>query len=132
MIGFGTLSDRIGRRHGLALVFAVQSAAYLLAGLKVGSAGLALSLVLYGSAVFAIPAIMAAAVGEYLGLSRASTSFATVTIFFGVGQVIGPAGAGLIAKSTGSFTTPYLVAGVLTALATVGALLLPKAPGTRA
>ena len=127
-IGFGTLSDRIGRRHGLALVFAVQSAAYLLAGLEVGSAGLTLSLVLYGSAVFAIPAIMAAAVGEYLGLSRASSSFATVTIFFGIGQVIGPAGAGLIAKATGAFTLPYLICGILTALAAAGALLLPKSP----
>ena len=131
-IGFGTLSDRIGRRHGLALVFALQSAAYLLAGLKVGSAGLLLSLVLYGSAVFAIPAIMAAAVGEYLGLSRASSSFATVTIFFGVGQVLGPAGAGMIAKATGAFTTPYLISGVLTLLAAVGALLLPKPPEARA
>ena len=84
-----------------------------------------LSLVLYGSAVFAIPAIMAAAVGEYLGLNRASSAFATVTIFFGVGQVIGPAGAGIIAKAAGAFTTPYLIAGMLTAFASAFALLLP-------
>lgn len=125
-IGFGTLSDRIGRKRGLALVFAVQTAAYFLAGSKAGSAGLVLSLILYGSAVFAIPAIMAAAVGEYLGLNRASSAFATVTIFFGIGQVIGPAGAGVIAKTTGSFTTPYLIASLLTAVAAVFALLLPK------
>ncbi|HBA89034.1 MAG TPA: MFS transporter, partial [Geobacter sp.] len=130
-IGFGTLSDRIGRRHGLALVFAVQTAAYLLAGLKAGTVGLVLSLVLYGCAVFAIPAIMAAAVGEYLGLSRASTSFATVTIFFGIGQVIGPAGAGLIARSTGAFTTPYLICGLLTAVAALLALLLPDSRDRR-
>ena len=125
-IGFGTLSDRIGRKRGLALVFAVQTAAYLLAGIKAGTAGLVLSLILYGSAVFAIPAIMAAAVGEYLGLHRASSAFATVTIFFGLGQVIGPAGAGIIAKAAGAFTTPYLISGVLTAFATVFALLLPR------
>ena len=124
-IGFGALSDRIGRKRGLALVFAVQSAAYLLAGVKAGTAALLLSLVLYGSAVFAIPAIMAAAVGEYLGLNRASSAFATVTIFFGVGQVIGPAGAGIIAKAAGAFTTPYLIAGMLTAFASAFALLLP-------
>lgn len=124
-IGFGTLSDRVGRRGGLALVFAVQTAAYLLAGLKVGTGGLVLSLFLYGSAVFAIPAIMAAAVGEYLGLSRAASSFATVTIFFGVGQVIGPGGAGVIAKATGGFAASYLISGGLTAVAVVLALLLP-------
>ena len=124
-VGFGALSDRIGRKYGLMLVFAVQTVAYLLAGLKLGSAGLVVSIVLYGSAVFAIPAIMAAAIGDYLGLSRAATAFATVTIFFAVGQTIGPAGAGLIARTHGTFTTAYLLASLLTALAAVFAALLP-------
>ena len=124
-VGFGALSDKIGRKHGLMLVFAVQTVAYLLAGLKLGSAGLVVSIVLYGSAVFAIPAIMAAAVGDYLGLSRAATAFATVTIFFAIGQAIGPAGAGLIARTHGSFTSAYLLASLLTALAAVFAALLP-------
>lgn len=127
-IGFGTLSDKIGRRRGLALVFAVQSAAYLLVGLKTGTAGLLLSLVLYGSAVFAIPAIMAAAVGEYLGIARAASSFAAVTIFFGIGQVIGPASAGVIAKATGSFSAAYLICGLLTAAAAAFAVLGVKEP----
>jgi sugar phosphate permease len=125
-VGFGALSDVIGRKYGLALVFAVQTAAYLLAGLKLGSAGLIVSIVLYGSAVFAIPAIMAAAIGDYLGLSRAATAFATVTIFFAVGQTIGPAGAGLIGRLCGSFTTAYLAASLLTAAAALFALALPR------
>jgi len=123
---FGAISDRIGRKHGLALVFAVQSAAYLLAGLKPGSVGLMLSIALYGSAVFAIPAIMAAAVGDYLGLSRAASAFATITIFFAVGQTVGPALAGFIAKTSGSFTGAYQLAALVTTLAVAGALLLPK------
>jgi MFS family permease len=125
-VGFGALSDRIGRRYGLALVYAVQTVAYLLAGLKPGSAGLIVSIVLYGSAVFAIPAIMAAAVGDYLGISRAATAFATVTIFFAVGQTIGPAGAGLIARVSGSFTSAYLLASLLTGCAAVFAAFLPR------
>jgi MFS family permease len=125
-VGFGALSDRIGRRYGLALVYAVQTVAYLLAGLKPGSAGLIVSIVLYGSAVFAIPAIMAAAVGDYLGISRAATAFATVTIFFAVGQTIGPAGAGLIARASGSFTSAYLLASLLTAGAAIFAACLPR------
>ena len=125
-VGFGALSDAIGRKRGLALVFLVQTVAYLLAGLKTGSVGLVVSVVLYGLAVFAIPAIMAAAIGDYLGLSRAATSFATVTIFFAAGQTIGPACAGLIAGTTGSFTSAYLFAAVLTAGAAFFALSLPK------
>jgi MFS family permease len=125
-VGFGALSDRIGRKRGLALVFAVQTAAYLLAGLKLGAPGLTVSIVLYGLAVFAIPAIMAAAVGDYLGLHRAATAFATVTIFFAAGQTVGPAGAGLIGRTTGSFAPAYLVAALLTAAASLLALALPS------
>ncbi|OGU13202.1 MAG: MFS transporter [Geobacteraceae bacterium GWC2_53_11] len=123
---FGMLSDRIGRKHGLALVFAVQSIAYLLAGLKPGGIGLMISIALYGSAVFAIPAIMAAAVGDYLGLSRAAAAFSTITIFFAAGQTVGPAMAGIIGKTAGSFSNAYLLAATVTAAAMIFALFLPK------
>ncbi len=125
-VTFGMLSDRIGRKSGLALVFAVQSIAYLLAGLKPGTTGLMLSIILYGSAVFAIPAIMAAAVGEYLGLSRAAAAFSTITIFFAVGQTVGPTLAGLIGKNWGSFTGAYLLAALITTAALIFALYLPR------
>jgi MFS family permease len=125
---FGSISDRIGRKYGLALVFFVQTAAYLLAGFKPGSIGLILSIILYGSAVFAIPAIMAAAVGDYLGLARAASAFATITIFFAAGQTVGPALAGVIARSSGSFSSAYLLAAVITATAMIFALFLPQ-PG---
>jgi MFS family permease len=123
---FGAISDRIGRKHGLVLVFAVQTAAYLLAGLKPGSLGLMLSIALYGSAVFAIPAIMAAAVGDYLGLNRAASAFATITVFFAAGQTLGPALAGVIARTSGSFTGAYLLAALITASALVFSVFLPR------
>jgi MFS family permease len=125
-LAFGALSDHIGRKYGLAIVFAVQTAAYLLAGLKPGNPGLMLSIVLYGSAVFAIPAIMAAAVGDYLGLNRAASAFATITVFFAAGQTIGPALAGVIAKASGSFSDAYLLAALITTSAMVCAMFLPR------
>jgi len=125
-VGFGTLSDRIGRSKGLALVFAVQTAAYLLAGLKLGNTGLMVSIVLYGLAVFAVPTIMAAAVGDYLGFSRAAPSFAVITIFFALGQAVGPGISGFIAAMTGSFATAYKAAALLTAGASVLAAALPS------
>lgn len=125
-VGFGWLSDRIGRKRGLMLVFAVQTAAYLLVGLRIGGGeGLVVSIVLYGLAVFAIPAIMAAAMGDYLGLSRAASAFATVTLFFAFGQTLGPAGAGLIAGATGTFTSAYQAASLLTLIAVFIAGSLP-------
>ncbi len=127
-VTFGILSDRIGRKKGVALVFTLQSIAYLLAGFKVGYAGLLISVVLYGSTVFAIPAIMAAAVADYLGLSRAAAAFSTITIFFAAGQTVGPALAGVIGNATGSFTGAYLLAALITAFAAAYALFLPR-PG---
>jgi len=125
-VGFGALSDLIGRKQGLILVFLVQSAAYLLAGLKLGTVGLVLAIALYGSAVFAIPAIMAAAVGDYLGTARAAASFATITLFFAVGQTIGPAVAGLLAGLYGSFSPAYLCATAITLSAALFAFFLPS------
>lgn len=124
-VTFGTLSDRIGRPRGLALVFLIQTLAYLLAGLTPGAIGLALSIVLYGSAVFAIPAIMAATVGDYLGPARAAGSFALVTVFFAAGQTLGPALAGMIGKQAGSFAPAYLTAAATTFAASLAALRLP-------
>lgn len=131
-IGFGALSDRIGRKQGLAIVFLVQSIAYLLAGLRMGTVGLVISIILYGLAVFAIPAIMTAAIGDYLGLSRAAGALATVTIFFAVGQTIGPGAAGMFAGAIGSFGPSYLLSALLTASAALFATMLPAPAADRA
>ena len=107
-------------------VFTVQTVAYLLAGSGIGTPALVASVVLYGIAAFAIPTIMAAAVADYMGLSRAAAAFSIVTFFFAVGQTIGPGAAGIIAEASGSFTTSYLCSAVLTAAALVFALFLPR------
>ncbi|WP_305042465.1 MFS transporter [Geoalkalibacter sp.] len=128
---FGTLSDRIGRKGGLMLVFAVQTAAYLLAGANLGTPALMLSVVLYGLVAFAIPTIMAAAVGDYLGLSRAAAAFSTITVFFAVGQTLGPGAAGMLAETMGTFRVSYLIAAVLTGAGVLLAARLPKPHDSR-
>lgn len=125
-VSFGMLSDRIGRKGGLMTVFAMQTLAYLLAGSGVGTVTLLASVVLYGLAAWAIPAIMAAAVADYMGLSKAAAAFSIVTFFFAVGQTIGPGAAGVIAEASGSFTTSYLCSAVLTATALLFAFFLPS------
>lgn len=122
---FGLLSDKIGRKGGLMAVFGVQTLAYLLAGSRLGTLALFGSVVLYGLAVFAIPAIMAAAVGDYLGKARAAAAFSIVTFCFAIGQTIGPALAGMVAETTGTFSGSYLASAVLTGLAVICAWFLP-------
>lgn len=125
---FGTISDRIGRKKGLALVFLVQAAANILVGFNCGPAGIIISVILFGAAFFAIPAIMAATVGDYLGASSAANAFVLITIFFAVGQTAGPGGAGMVAGMTGTFTTTFLLSALLTIAAAVLALSLPDPP----
>jgi len=125
-IGFGMLSDRIGRRRGLMTVYALQTLAYLLAGSGLGTWALLVTVLLYGCSAFAIPTIMAAAVGDYLGLSKAAAAFSTVTLFFAVGQVLGPGSAGILAEASGTFTTSYLAAAGMTAAAVLLCRVLPR------
>lgn len=130
-IGFGSLSDRLGRKAGLALVFSIQTAAYLLAGSGLGGAALVLSVLLYGLSAFAIPTIMTAAVGDFFGLQRAAVVFSIVTFFFAAGQTVGPGSAGLLADRFGSFQSAYLLSAAFTGLAVILSLMLstPRTPG---
>lgn len=125
---FGTLSDRIGRKGGLMVVFLIQTAAYLLAGSGYGNTSLLLSVFLYGISALAIPAIMAVTVGDYAGLSRAAAAFSAITLFFAIGQIIGPAASGMLAEASGTLTYGFLASAALTGCAVLLAAFLPK-PG---
>ncbi|MFO8083659.1 MAG: YbfB/YjiJ family MFS transporter [Desulfobacterales bacterium] len=131
-IGFGLLSDRISRRGGLAAVFFVQTASYLLVGLASGSPVLLfLSVVLYGLSIWAVPTIMAAAVSDHFGVSHAARAFSAATLFFAVGQTLSTGAAGLIGEATKSFTSAYLASASLTCIAFILAILLPRASASR-
>lgn len=124
---FGSLSDRIGRRAGLAVVFSFQATSYALAA-AAGSAGaLWLSVVLFGIVAWSTPSIMAAAVGDYMGAAHAADAFGTVTVIFGIGQIVGPALAGVAADHFGGFAASFWLASVL-AMAALGLALLLRPP----
>jgi len=122
---FGALSDRIGRRRGLMIVFTCQTAAYALAAAPLPEPFLYLSAALFGLVVWSIPSIMAAAVGDYLGPEQAASAFGTITVAFALGQITGPALAGWIAEIWGSFSGSFVMAAAVAALAIGGSALLP-------
>lgn len=121
---FGSLSDRLGRRVALMMVFALQTMAYLLAGSGLAGGFLWLSIGLFGLVAWSIPSIMAAAVADAVGPYRAGQAFGLVTFIFGFGQILGPALAGLLAETTGSFSGSFLLAAGLAALAIVLSVFL--------
>lgn len=123
---FGSLSDRIGRAPTLALVYTLQGVSHLLLALNPFPGSIYLSIGLFALCAWSVPSIMAAAVGDYLGPLKAAAGFATVTLFFSIGQISGPALAGIMAERSGAFSQAYLMAGLLTAIAALLSLLLPK------
>ncbi len=123
---FGTISDRLGRKAGLMIVFSLQSLAYLLVAANLPPLFLYLSIGFYGIVAWSIPSIMVAAVSEYVGIDRALSAFGFITFIFGLGQITGPSIAGVLAERTGSFSSSFFMAAAFAGVAFVLASFLKK------
>ncbi len=121
---WGTLSDLIGRKYGLALVYLIQAVCFAVFALWQSPSGYTVSAVLFGLTAWSIPGIVAATCGDYLGSRMAPAALGFVTLFFGLGQATGPSVAGAIADATGSFGPAFLLASGVAVLGGVGSLLL--------
>lgn len=121
---WGTISDRIGRKGALMIVYLFHAVAFSLFALWPVPAGFTLSAVLFGVTAWSIPAIMAAACGDVLGPRLAPAALGFITLFFGIGQAAGPSVAGAMADATGSFSSAFLLAGAVSLLGALGAWLL--------
>jgi nitrate/nitrite transporter NarK len=108
---WGGISDRLGRNKGAALAYLVLGLSYIIYALIKVKFGFYLSAVLFGLTAWSIPTIMAATAGDYVGPRLAPAGLGFITLFFGIGQAIGPALGGYLADTTASFTLPFLVAG---------------------
>ncbi len=123
---FGSLSDRIGRKGGLGLVFTFQFLAYILIASGLPGIFLYASIFFYGVVAWSIPTIMAAAVGDYVGQKYAAKAFGFITFIFGIGQITGPAVAGKLAEQTGSFSGSFYMASAMAFIAVILSLFLKK------
>jgi MFS family permease len=116
---FGWLSDRLGRKGGMMLVYTLFTVSYVMVAADLPDLFLYASIGIFGLAVWSIPTIMSAAVGDYMGPVQAVRAFGFITLFFGAGQITGPAVAGFLADITGTFSMAFWLCAVLTASAVV-------------
>ncbi len=123
---FGTLSDKLGRKTGLIMVFSIQMFAYMLVALSLPGLFLYLSIGCYGIVAWAIPSIMAALVGDYVGPQKTARVFGFITFIFALGQIAGPAVAGFLAEKYGSFSSSFVMAALFAGLAVLLTALLKK------
>lgn len=124
---WGSISDRIGRKGALIIVYLIHAVAFGLFALWPVPTGFTLSAILFGLTAWSIPAIMAATCGDVLGARLAPAALGFITLFFGTGQAIGPSMAGAIADVSGSFAPAFLLAAGVAALGAIGAALLRPA-----
>lgn len=123
---FGWISDLLGRRYGSLLAYLTLGVAYLVFALWRENAGYYVSAVVFGLAAFSIPTIMAAASGDAVGARLAPAGLGFITLFFGVGQALGPLTGGWIKDATGSFTYAFLLSAIISLCGAAGSLILKK------
>lgn len=125
---WGTLSDIIGRKRALVIVYLIHTIAFSLFALFPTPAGFTISAILFGLTAWSIPAIMAAICGDVLGPRLAPAGLGFVTLFFGIGQAAGPSVAGAVADAAHSLLPGMLLAASVALLGAIGASLLPRHP----
>ena len=123
---WGGISDIIGRRGGAALAYVALAVSYGIFALFRSSEAFYVSVFFFGLTAWSIPTIMAAAAGDYVGPVLAPAGLGFMTLFFGIGQAIGPSFGGWLADQTGSFTLSFLAAMVVSLMGTAGSLTLKK------
>ena len=125
---WGRISDLLGRSRGAALAYLVLGLSYILYAVIKVPIGFYLSAILFGLTAWSIPTIMAAAAGDFVGPRLAPAGLGFITLFFGIGQALGPAIGGYLADASGSFTLPFLIAGVISLIGMVLSWYLKKPP----
>ncbi len=123
---WGTVSDFIGRKYGLALVLLTQGICYLIFGLMKSDVGYLLSTILFGLTAWSVPSIIAAAVGDTVGPRLTPAALGFTILIFGTGQALAPPIGGRIADFTGSFTSAFLLSAVVAFAGMTASLLLRK------
>ncbi len=130
---WGGISDRLGRSKGSALAYLVLALSYIIYALSYFvyesyeiRFGFILSAIFFGLTAWSIPTIMAAAAGDFVGPRLAPAGLGFITLFFGIGQAIGPALGGYLRDVTQTFTVPFLVAAVISLLGMLSSFYLKK------
>jgi sugar phosphate permease len=123
---WGSISDILGRRYGSMLAYITLAISYLIFAFCKVEAGFYLSIFVFGISAFSIPTIMAAAAGDAVGGRLAPAGLGFITLFFGIGQALGPAIAGWIKDTTGTFTNAFILSAVISLIGAAGSLILRK------
>ena len=117
---FGAIADKLGNYKTLSLIFFIQVIAHAILSFNAPITLVWFSALLFGISAWGVPTIMAILSSELFGTTHTAKILSFVTIFFAIGQIVGPVGAGYIVDVSGDFAYTFLVS---SSLAFIGFLL---------
>lgn len=104
---FGWVSDRLGRYKTLGMLFLLQAIAHVMLASTLPSSWLFVSAALFGLSTWAVPSIMATLSSELFGTHHTARILSLLTLFFGVGQIVGPLLSGMMIDMSGDFSVSF-------------------------
>jgi sugar phosphate permease len=123
---WGWISDVLGRRYGSLFAYITLALSYVVFAFWKDSTGFYISAVVFGITAWSIPTIMAAASGDAVGGRLAPAGLGFITLFFGIGQAMGPVIGVWLKDSTGTFTNAFILATIVSLIGGFGSLILKK------
>lgn len=125
------LSARLGLIRALMLAYALQAVSFVLPLLDDGIAAGAASAVLFGLTFAGIVSLTLTMVGRHYPHNPAK-AMATLTLSYGVAQIIAPAIAGTLARESGSYQGALVLAAIMMAIGIVLLWCVPDDAGSSA
>ncbi|MDP2267559.1 MAG: YbfB/YjiJ family MFS transporter [Deltaproteobacteria bacterium] len=127
---WGGISDIIGRRAALCIVFCLQTLSFAIFAFSTGRIGFYASALAFGISAWSIPCIVAAFAGDIVGARLAPAALGAVTVILSIGQALGPYVAGSLADAAGTFSSSFMLASLVAAGGAIGVLFLNKSEKT--
>lgn len=127
---WGLVSDYIGRKRTLVSLYIIHGIAFALFALGNSEPYFVASAMLYGISAWSIPAVMSATLGDMLSPEMTPAALGFITLFFGLGQVVGPVVAGTLADLQSSFSPVFQLCSAISLAGAATAGLLIKAGET--
>jgi MFS family permease len=123
---WGSVSDWIGRRAALAIVFCLHTLSFSIFAFSTTVVGFYASALAFGISAWSIPSIVAAFSGDIAGVRMAPAALGMVTVIFGIGQALAPYVAGKLADASGTFSYSFMLAAFIALAGAIGSLFLNK------
>ncbi|HOJ72053.1 MAG TPA: MFS transporter [Syntrophorhabdaceae bacterium] len=123
---WGGLSDIIGRRYATMCAYLVLAISSILLIIFNSTVLFYISAIMFGLTAFSVPVIMAAAAGDAMGARLAPAALGFITLFFGIGQALGPFVSGWLKDVSGTFKYAFALSAFISIIGAVTSLTMKK------